>query len=730
MPIFTQKKCPTCGGRLENISGNKYECRCCHNMYEMNEGNTSLYDSLQTASTFRESLNFKQAEMLYKNMLKKYANEDLSDVYWNLLLCEQRVMFETDQNGEQFPSFYDIVQTEIDESEYYSKAIEYAQEYDTNKLMCFVDLANKMQEAKNKYRTIKSTTKPYDIFICFKKSSLADPTKLTKDYQLAYDLYNHLSASYKVFFSERSLDNIVIREYEPNIYHALYTAKIMLVLCSDIDYLNSQWVRNEWSRFKMMTRTSAQAKSIIPIFIDEFSPDSLPDELRSCQGYNNDIYLMQKLGSAIKAIINPVDMQAELAASLKAEMEAKMQEQMAVQMEAFKKQLASASQQDYTSAARQSIASNSPTYLSADKTKIENFAFLDNKDLTSFDIPKGVTHIGVEAFQGCMNLRSITIPNGTTKIDNHAFRNCIRLIKIDLPSSVAEIGECAFYGCSGLRSISLPKGIKAIKQGTFYGCTSLKTITIPKTITEINNLAFDGCENPLQIVFQGTKSQWDSIKKSCDISNIRVQFAQNFIVPYGTTVIASEQLKDRKDLTNAIIPDSVWSIGSQAFAFCSHLSSIVIPDSVTSLGNSAFFNCSELKTVKLSSKLTVIWDNTFSYCGRLEKINIPDSVTKIGGGAFSCCHGLTDITLPQNVTSIEHDAFIGCDNLVRITIPKSVTEIGSQAFKDCRKLTSIKYTGTMNQWKAIPKGGFWNSLTPKYTVYCTDGNIKKSLFSS
>ena len=134
--------------------------------------------------------------------------------------------------------------------------------------------------------------------------------------------------------------------------------------------------------------------------------------------------------------------------------------------------------------------------------------------------------------------------------------------------------------------------------------------------------------------------------------------------------------------------------------------------------------------MKLSSKLTVIWDNTFSYCGRLEKINIPDSVTKIGGGAFSCCHGLTDITLPQNVTSIEHDAFIGCDNLVRITIPKSVTEIGSQAFKDCRKLTNIKYTGTMNQWKAINKGGFWNSLTPKYTVYCTDGNIKKSLFSS
>ncbi|MDE5602202.1 MAG: leucine-rich repeat protein [Clostridia bacterium] len=587
MPILIQKKCPTCGGKLELISSNKYECRCCHNVYEMNEGNTSLYDSLQAASTFRESLNFKQAEMLYKNMLKKYADDDLSDVYWNLLLCEQRVMFETDQYGEQFPSFYDIVPADIDDSEYYSKAMEYAQEYDTAKLISFMNLANKMKEAKNKYRTIKNTTKPYDIFICFKKSSLTDPAKLTGDYQLAMELYNNLSKDYQVFFSERSLNNIVVREYEPNIYHALYTSKIMLVICSDIDYLNSQWVRNEWSRFKMMSNTTAQAKSIIPIFRNNFTPEQLPYEIRSCQGIMDNMSLLYNLTQAVSDILRPVDKQAELAEKLKAE----MQEQMKAQMEALKQQFAA---QNSQFAAQRKEVYQSPA--------MPNWQG-GNPAVSS----KPIAHANAK----------YVVPYGTKEIIKEQLRNSIKLTSGVIPDTVTRIGDNAFYECFNLKSIILPMSVRSIGNYAFYKCTQLAQISIP---------------------------------------------------------------------------DSVISIGTSVFGGCSELISITV-----SQGNTKYHG----------SNNCIIETATRTLVAGCKNSRIPEdgSVRSIGNGAFRNCVSLTNVT-----------------------IPKSVKIISDYAFSECSELTSINFRGTKKEWKNIRKEPYWDLYAGKYTVHCTDGDLKKSIF--
>jgi len=107
-----QRKCPTCGGRLELTTDNICECRSCHNVYEL-ETDTELFETITLAQTLRECLNFKAAEATCRRLLKKYENRDLSAVYWELLLCEQRVIFETNAQGETFTSFYDIVSTDI-----------------------------------------------------------------------------------------------------------------------------------------------------------------------------------------------------------------------------------------------------------------------------------------------------------------------------------------------------------------------------------------------------------------------------------------------------------------------------------------------------------------------------------------------------------------------------------------------------------------------------------------
>jgi hypothetical protein len=40
-------------------------------------------------------------------------------------------------------------------------------------------------------------------------------------------------------------------------------------------------------------------------------------------------------------------------------------------------------------------------------------------------------------------------------------------------------------------------------------------------------------------------------------------------------------------------------------------------------------------------------------------------------------------------------------------------------------LTSITYNGTVSEWSAMSKGTDWDSSTPDYIVYCTDGTVAK-----
>lgn len=306
--------CSTCGAELVLERKNLYVCPYCGNHYSV-EKNDPPSETLRLANACRESFDFAKAESLYLSLAKSNPDGDLSDVYWGLFLLEQRCVFEDDERGNRFPSFYDIVPYDIEQSQYLKLAVKNAEVHgESEKAESYRTLAKRMQQLKLKYQTIKRTVKPYDIFICFKKNTAQNA--VTPDYKLAYELYNRLSKNYNVFFSERSLNNIVVREYEPNIYYALYTSKIMLLLCSRRDYIDAQWVRNEWSRYREISKNSAESKVIIPIFVDGFMPDFLPDELRSCQGVRADVNLMANLSEMIAGIVAPIDRSAVLEAEL------------------------------------------------------------------------------------------------------------------------------------------------------------------------------------------------------------------------------------------------------------------------------------------------------------------------------------------------------------------------------------------------------------------------------
>lgn len=80
---------------------------------------------------------------------------------------------------------------------------------------------------------------------------------------------------------------------------------------------------------------------------------------------------------------------------------------------------------------------------------------LIQRDITTFEIPEGVTSIGDYAFYNYRSLISITIPNSVTSIGSNAFCRCFDLQSITIPNGVTSIGENAFWNCLSLTEMTI-----------------------------------------------------------------------------------------------------------------------------------------------------------------------------------------------------------------------------------------------------------------------------------
>ena len=93
--------------------------------------------------------------------------------------------------------------------------------------------------------------------------------------------------------------------------------------------------------------------------------------------------------------------------------------------------------------------------------------YINDKEITSIEIPSNVTTLGQNVLQGCSGLTSVNLPAGITTIGSNAFRGCSGLTSLTLPAGITTIDFNAFCGCSGLTSLTLPDGITSIRNGTF-----------------------------------------------------------------------------------------------------------------------------------------------------------------------------------------------------------------------------------------------------------------------
>lgn len=395
-----------------------------------------------------------------------------------------------------------------------------------------------------------------------------------------------------------------------------------------------------------------------------------------------------------------------------------------------------------------------------------------DKTIISVEIPKYVTDINSQAFEGCDKLSKVYIDSieswcnisGTGYLMRSGLRKRIflsgkEITSLVIPEEMISIENYAFYGCIGLTSIIIPNSIKSIGDYAFAGCNKLVEVINMSNLNIVKGSEDNGYVgySALKIKSGGTSEvvnksgysfyTYDGINYLLGYfgDELNLQLPNEFNgetyelyyyafsgyreiesikIPDFITEISESTFADCYGLTSISLP-SVVEIGMSAFSDCYGLTTIILPKSLTKIGFRVFAGCSNIAEVIIDKENPVYYSENNCIIEKETKILvlgcgsgiIPNDIKIIGGSAFSHCTGLTNVEIPNSVTCIMNMAFFGCRELKNVKIPKSVTKIGDLVFDDHGPIKII-FEGTISEWKAVEKGEYWCRYS---SIRCSDG---------
>jgi hypothetical protein len=283
MAIF---KCKMCGGNIEFNPGESIgTCDSCASVQTLPKGNDDIITNLfNRANNLRIKAEFDKAAEIYE----KIVDEDNTnaEAHWGLVLCKYGIEYVEDPTThKRIPTChraqYESIMTDAD----YVAALENS---DTTQQGVYTQHALEISSIQKGILAIVKDEKPFDVFICYKESD--ENGKRTVDSALANDIYYQLTQEgLKVFYAAITLEDKLGQEYEPYIFAALNSSKVMLVVGTKPEYFEAVWVKNEWSRFLKIMKND-RSKLLIPCYRDMDAYD-LPEEFAHLQAQD-----MSKIG--------------------------------------------------------------------------------------------------------------------------------------------------------------------------------------------------------------------------------------------------------------------------------------------------------------------------------------------------------------------------------------------------------------------------------------------------
>jgi hypothetical protein len=293
-------KCKMCGGDL-NINENVTvgTCQYCGSTMTLPSKIDDLIVNLYNrANHFRRNNEFDKAVGVYESILNQDATE--AEAYWGLVLCKYGIEYVEDpKTNKRVPTCHRTQYGSILSDPDYQATLEYA---DPAAQIVYETEAKVIDDIQKQILEISSKEEPFDVFICYKETN--ETGTRTPDSVLAQDLYHQLvREGFKVFFSRITLEDKLGTAYEPYIFAALNSAKVMVVVGTKPEHINAVWVKNEWKRYLALIKQGEQ-KNLIPAYRD-MDPYELPDEFAHLQAQDmSRLGFMQDLVRGIKKLVS------------------------------------------------------------------------------------------------------------------------------------------------------------------------------------------------------------------------------------------------------------------------------------------------------------------------------------------------------------------------------------------------------------------------------------------
>lgn len=104
-----------------------------------------------------------------------------------------------------------------------------------------------------------------------------------------------------------------------------------------------------------------------------------------------------------------------------------------------------------------------------------------NMNITTAEIPEGISTIPTNAFSRCTEMTSVKLPSTLTKLDATCFAWCYKLADVNLPEGLLDISTYVFNS-TALTDVEIPKSVDYLRSQSYGSISTLKTVKFKKRL--------------------------------------------------------------------------------------------------------------------------------------------------------------------------------------------------------------------------------------------------------
>ena len=721
-------KCKMCGGSLEVAAGETIiKCDFCGTQQTlpktMDENIQSLFNR---ANLLRQKNEFDKAEAIYEKILE--ADNTEAEAYWGVILCKFGIEYVEDpKTYKRIPTCHRTSYDSIVADEYYKKALEHA---DATQRVIYEAEAKKIDEIQKGILAISAQEEPYDVFICYKQSDASG--KRTQDSVIANDIYHQLTQEgFKVFYSAITLEDKIGSAYEPIIFAALNSSKVMLAIGTRPEYFTAVWVKNEWSRFLKMMKND-RSKMLIPCYKD-MDAYELPEEFAHLQAQDmSKIGFINDVVRGIKKVIVKDEPQATVVKETVVTNASAGIAPLIKRVFMFLEDSKWSEANEYC----EKVLDIDPECVDAYLGKLmAELHVKKREELKNLDEPFDKNYNYQKAICFADDKPREELDGYITSIKDECERKRLQSIYDDAKSKLRFNTQESFLQAATLfesissyldsqkLSVECREKAEACRKNDIFSNALLearkasvasfeKAIELFKSISGWKDADEQIARCEAKLPELRDKEEKERIERERKAEQERIEAAKQakrkkrilklsllsvvvIVILIMIMIPVIGKIRDNK-VASLMEEAKQYYLAGDAAKAAELLADNSIDNDIQKgyecVANGDYItavNRYELCDIVIPNGVTTIGEYAFYDCDSLTSVVIPDSVTSIGNNAFYYCSSLTSVVIPDSVTSIGNSAFRYCSNLTSVVIGDSVTSIGNNAFYYCKNLTSV-----------------------------------------